>query len=43
MEPAIVGYYKKALEISGAKDIHIQFLTRTEDNIGYCELEITWT
>ena len=41
-QPGILGFYKKALEISGAKDIHAQFLTRIEDNKGYCELEITW-
>jgi hypothetical protein len=42
MEPAIVGYYKKALEISVATDIHTKFLTSIGENKGYCELEITW-
>jgi hypothetical protein len=38
----LVGFYKKAIEISGAKNIHTKFLTSIEENKGYCELEITW-
>jgi hypothetical protein len=42
-QQSAIGIYRRVLEISGAKDIHVQFLTRIEDNKGYCELEITWT
>ncbi len=40
---SIIGYYKKALEISGAKNIKITFITPIEEGKGFCELEIEWT
>jgi hypothetical protein len=40
---SIIGFYKKALEISGAKNVNAVYITSIEQNIGYCELEITWT
>ena len=43
VEPTIIGFYRKVLEISGTKDIHTKSLTSIEDNKGYSELEITWT
>jgi len=42
IEPVIIGFYKKVLETSGAKDIHTQFLSSIRDNKKYAELEITW-
>lgn len=38
----IIGFYRKALETLGAKDTHVQFLTRIEDDKGYSELKIMW-
>jgi hypothetical protein len=40
---AIIGFFKKALEISGAKDVVIYFLTPIEEDKGYSELSITWS
>lgn len=42
VQPTILGFYRKALEMSGAKDIHAKFLTSIEEGKGYCELELTW-
>jgi hypothetical protein len=39
---AIVGFFKKALEISGAKDVAISFSTPIEEGKGYSELSIAW-
>jgi hypothetical protein len=39
---AIVGFFKKALEISGAKDVAIYFSTSIEEGQGYSELSIAW-
>ena len=41
MERSIIGFYKKALETFGAKNVHTKYLTLIEENKGYCELEIT--
>jgi hypothetical protein len=40
---AIIGFFKKALEISGAKDVVIYFLTPIGEDKGYSELSITWS
>jgi len=40
---AIIGFFKKALEISGAKEVVIYFLTPIEEDKGYSELSITWS
>jgi hypothetical protein len=40
---AIVGFFKKALEISGAKDVAIYFPTPIEVGKGYAELSIAWS
>ena len=40
---AIVGFFKKALEISGAKDVTIYFPTPIEEGKGYSELSIAWS
>jgi hypothetical protein len=40
---AIIGFFKKALEISGAKDVTIYFATPIEDGKGYSELSIAWS
>jgi hypothetical protein len=38
----IIGFYRKALEISGAKDVVAKFTTLIEQGMGYCELALTW-
>jgi hypothetical protein len=40
---AIIGFFKKALEISGAKDVVIYFATPIEEGKGYAELSISWS
>jgi hypothetical protein len=40
---AIIGFFKKALEISGAKDIALNFTTPIEEGKDYCELSIAWS
>jgi hypothetical protein len=39
----IIGFYKKAMEISGAKNVEAKFAVPIEDDKGYSELEVTWT
>ncbi|HTQ60689.1 MAG TPA: hypothetical protein VMI32_10725 [Candidatus Solibacter sp.] len=39
---AILGFFKKALELSGAKDAVIQFVTPIDDGKSYAELSLTW-
>jgi hypothetical protein len=40
---AIIGFFKKALEISGANDVVIHFATPIEEGKGYSELSISWS
>jgi len=40
---AIVGFFKKALEISGAKDVAIYFSVPIEEGKSYSELSIAWS
>jgi hypothetical protein len=40
---AIIGFFKKALEISGAKDVVLYFTTPIEEGKGYAELSISWS
>jgi hypothetical protein len=40
---AIVGFFKKALEISGAKDVAIYFSVPIEEGKEFSELSIAWT
>lgn len=40
---SIIGFYRKALEISGAKNVSAEFATKIEDDKGYCELLLTWS
>lgn len=40
---SIIGYYKKALEMSGAKNVKIKYITAIEEGKGFCELELEWT
>ncbi len=42
IEYCIIGFYKKALKVSRAKNIRAEFITSIEENKGYCELEISW-
>jgi len=39
----IIGFFKKALEISGAKGVSAKYSTAIEDGKGYCDLVVTWT
>ncbi len=39
---SIIGFYKKALEISGAKQVDAKYTVLIEEGKGYCELVITW-
>lgn len=39
---SIIGFYKKALEMSGAKDVRAAFATPIGDEKGYAELAVTW-
>ena len=38
----IIGFFRKALEISGAKDIAVKFTVPISDEKEYAELTITW-
>ncbi len=42
IEYSIIGFYKKALELSGAKNVQAEYLTSIKENKGYCDLEISW-
>lgn len=39
----IIGFYRKALEISGAKNVDAKFTTSIEEDKGYCELMLNWS
>ena len=39
----LIGFYRKAMELSGAKDVRTAFLTSIEEGKGYCELLLTWS
>jgi hypothetical protein len=39
----IIGFYRKALEISGAKDVNANYTTFIEEGKGYCELHLSWS
>lgn len=39
---AIIGFFRKALEISGAKDVKVGFSVPISADQGYAELTITW-
>ena len=38
----IIGFYRKALEISGAKEVKAEFKSSIEDDRGYFELLLSW-
>jgi hypothetical protein len=40
---AIIGFFRKALEISGAKDVAIRFTVPIEEGKEFAELSITWS
>lgn len=40
---SIIGFYRKALEISGAKDVSAIFKVPIEDDKDYCELNLSWS
>lgn len=39
----IIGFFKKALELSGAKDVLTHFSTPIEEGKGYSELSVSWS
>lgn len=39
----IISFYRKALELAGAKNIEIKYITPIEADKGFSELEINWT
>jgi len=39
---SIIGFYRKALEISDAKNVSAKFKIPIEDDKGYCELILSW-
>jgi hypothetical protein len=41
--PTLMGFLRKALEMSGAKDVGAEFATSIEDGKGFCELIFTWS
>jgi hypothetical protein len=43
MEFAIRGFYQKALQLCGAKQVKTEFTTHIDDNAGFAELALTWT
>jgi hypothetical protein len=40
---SIIGYFRKALEISGARDVKAGFTTSIDEGKGFCELVLSWT
>ena len=40
---AIIGFFRKALEISGAKDVKLHFATPIDEGKPYSELSISWS
>jgi hypothetical protein len=38
----LIGFFRKALELSGAKDYNVWFTTFIEEEKGYCDLAISW-
>jgi hypothetical protein len=40
---AIIGFFKKALEISGAKDVVLRFTVPIEEGKEFAELSISWS
>jgi hypothetical protein len=41
--PTLIGFFRKALEMSGARDVSAEFATPIEDGKGFCELVLTWS
>jgi len=39
----IIGFFRKALEISGAKNVSVKFTVPISDDKEYAELTITWS
>jgi len=39
----IIGFFNKALELSGAKEIQVYFPTPIEEGKAYSELSLTWS
>lgn len=40
--PTLIGFFRKALEMSGAKEVSAEFATPIEDGKGFCELILRW-
>ncbi|HYD43090.1 MAG TPA: hypothetical protein VEB43_19815 [Anaeromyxobacter sp.] len=43
IEPAVIGFYRKALELSGAKDVSAKVTTPLAAGKGYLEVSIAWS
>ena len=43
MEPALIGFYRKALELSGARDVTVAITTPLSAGKSFLELEIAWS
>ena len=39
----IIGFFRKALEMAGAKAVKAEYTTLIEDDKGYCELVLSWS
>jgi hypothetical protein len=42
LEYTIIGFYRKALEISGAKKVDVHFSVPMSDDKDYSEVTVTW-
>ncbi len=41
-EHSLIGFYHKAAEVYGAKNVKVEFITRISEAKGYAEIVITW-
>ena len=39
---SIIGYFRKALEIAGAREVKAGFTTSIDEDKGFCELILSW-
>jgi len=42
MQYTIIGFFRKALELSGAKQVAVNFKVPMSDDAAYSEVAITW-
>ncbi len=41
--PTLIGFFRKALQMSGATEVTAEFATPIEDGKGFCELVLSWS